>query len=210
MSFEVKRFINSPVTSNCFVIYRRGFQSCLIIDPGTRDCEDLLIFLKEMNLVPEIVILTHEHYDHIWGVNLLKETYNCMVKCSAKCSEKIVNKKKNMSVFHDQIGFETAPADIFTDNIKGAFLWNDISLKFLDTPGHTDCGISILVEDKLFVGDLIIDGHKTVTKLPTGNKTDVLNSVNKLLNDLLPSAIEVYSGHGNNFMLNEVDISILV
>ena len=62
--------------------------------------------------MPEYIFLTHEHFDHIWGVNLLKEIYNSHLICSLTCSQKIVNKKKNMSIFYNQVGFEIYPVDI--------------------------------------------------------------------------------------------------
>ena len=82
MSVFIERILNKPIDSNCFVIHALGKHSCIIIDPGTEDCEDLIRFLKSKYLIPEYIFLTHEHFDHIWGIKKLKETYSCKLICS--------------------------------------------------------------------------------------------------------------------------------
>lgn len=207
MPFVVKKFINEPINSNCFVIYNpetRG--NCLVVDPGSRNAEALLAFLAAKNIVPEYIIITHEHFDHIAGVNLLKDTFNSKIICTEKCSEKIVDKKKNMSLFFDQVGFETYPADITVEQLDYQLHWQDITIKFILTPGHTDCCMTLSMNNELFVGDLMIKGEKTVTKLPTGNRQELIKSLNLLLDKYAAKNVKVYSGHGENFYLNQVDL----
>ena len=43
------------------------------------------------NLIIDKIILTHEHYDHISGVNYYKEKYNVPVLCSNACAKNIEN-----------------------------------------------------------------------------------------------------------------------
>lgn len=38
---------NQPIDSNCFVVYNDLNSSCIIIDPGTEDCNELLLFLEK-------------------------------------------------------------------------------------------------------------------------------------------------------------------
>ena len=85
---EVKRFINNPISSNCFVVFdkAKGLH-CIIIDPGSEIQSELFEYLDSYNLVPEFIILTHEHFDHCWGVNGLREKYNDIkLVCSSECS----------------------------------------------------------------------------------------------------------------------------
>ena len=204
MCIFVEQILNKPIDSNSFVIYSQANNSCIVIDPGTEDNFDLLVFLKEKNLNPEYVFLTHEHFDHIWGVNKLRKLYPCKIVCSIKCSEKIVEKKKNMSLFYDQVGFETDPADILTEDIDCQMIWNSEIIEFIQAKGHTDAGICILIDNHLFTGDTIIRNTKTVTKLPGGSKTKLIETLSDLNFRFSDKNIMVHSGHGNSFWYSEL------
>jgi hydroxyacylglutathione hydrolase len=206
----VERIINKPIASNSFVIYENGNPFCIVIDPGTSDCLDLFHFLTTQNLVPEYIFLTHEHFDHIWGINKLKETYSCKIICSKKCGEKIVDRKKNMSVFFDQIGFQSYAADILIENINFSLMWHNMKFEFFVTKGHSDGSICIFFENNLFTGDTIIKDHKTVVKFPGGNKNDLLNSLDNLYSKFEDKTVYVYPGHNNCFYLNEIAIEQLI
>lgn len=204
MSILIKHIKNKPVESNCFVLYQQGKSNCIIVDPGNPDCNELLIFLEAQQLEPEYILLTHEHFDHIWGVKKLKDTFDCKVVCSQDCAVKIVDKKKNMSVFYDRIGFQTYNADIFIEKIDYKLKWNDLILEFIDTKGHTNGCLCILVDNFLFTGDTIINGLKTVTKLPYGNKSVLAASI-EYISTKITYPINIKPGHGDAFVLESME-----
>lgn len=206
MDVFVEKIVNSPINSNCFIIYQANCSSCIIVDPGSENCFEIIAFITKKKLQPEFVILTHEHFDHVWGVNELKSNYDIKIISSQLCSTKIVDSKKNMSIFYDQIGFETCPCDVSVESLENMFFWNDVKIDLISTPGHTDCSISFVISDKIFVGDLIIPGYKTVTKLPSGNKTDLLDSLHVIENLCKERNLKVYPGHGDVFMLDEINL----
>jgi glyoxylase-like metal-dependent hydrolase (beta-lactamase superfamily II) len=195
---KIQRFINSPITSNCYVLYQEQGESCIIIDPGTPDCEELLFFLQANQLEPIYILLTHEHYDHIWGVNKLKDIYNVPVICSKKCDEQIIDRKKNMSLFHDEVGFVCKRADMLIEEItSGISLGND-TLSFLPTEGHSQGSISILLGNILFSGDTIIYGHKTILKFPTSSSDEFKKSIERISNVVQYPCL-IMPGHGESF-----------
>lgn len=203
MRIFVERIQNKPIDSNSFVIYTQTNNSCIVIDPGTEDCEDLIEFMEDNCLAPAYVFLTHEHFDHIWGINRLKETYKCKIVCSKDCSERIVLNKKNMSLFYNQIGFETYPADIHIEDVNYQLIWNEEIIEFLPTKGHSDACICIHIGNYLFTGDTIIKNSKTVTKLPGGNKIKLFESLISLNNKFIGKQIMIHSGHGESFWYDE-------
>ena len=71
MALEIKRIVNEPLGSNCYILYNLEHSK-------------------------EWIILTHEHHDHSWSVNVLKEQY-CGVKvlCSLVYSERMGRATKN-------------------------------------------------------------------------------------------------------------------
>lgn len=206
MNILIERIPNKPVDSNSFVVYSDNNVSCIIIDPGTKDCNNLIEFINKEKLIPEYVILTHEHFDHIWGVDKLKDIYGVQLICSSDCASGIVNKKRNMSVFYNQVGFETYPPDILLEDIKYKLTWNNINFEFISTPGHTDASICLLIGDNLFTGDTIIKNTKTVIKLPGGNKVKLQESLLLLKTRFSNKVIMIHSGHGKSFRFNESEI----
>lgn len=68
-----------PLTeSNCY-IFTSG-SSALLIDPNNADL--INTYAAEHHLVPEYVLLTHEHCDHIAGLNDLRSRWHLSVVAS--------------------------------------------------------------------------------------------------------------------------------
>lgn len=204
---EVYRIINHPVTSNCFVLFRKKNSDCIVIDPGTKDNKGLTGYLLKEGLIPKYIILTHEHFDHCWGVNQLVEKYHIPILCSARCADAIKNEKRNCSVFYDNMeGFTIKSKTIIVESINNILDFNGYRLKFFNTPGHTDASISFVVGKYLFTGDTLIKGEKTVTKLPTGSVEKLKKSL-QLYSSMKGKGFCVCSGHGDEFMLDGYELA---
>lgn len=204
MSIYVKRILNKPIDSNCFVIRKTEIRSCLVIDPGTEDCKELICYLEKKKITPEYIFLTHEHFDHIWGVERLRKIYGCKLIASNECSNAIINPKKNLSIFYDQIGFHCNKADLGFIDLLYDFMWHDQKVKFYKTPGHTIGSICVLIGRDLFTGDTLLQKNKTITKLPGGSTDKLINSI-KLIYSLRNKFSKIYPGHGMEFSLEELN-----
>jgi hydroxyacylglutathione hydrolase len=209
MELLIEIIKNKPIDSNCFVLYNNSSCNCIIVDPGTEDCEDLLTFLGQKKIAPEYIILTHEHFDHIWGVNKLLELFDCEIVCSEKCLGNIMDKKKNLSIFYNQLGFE-----ILSPNVRivsnEVLRLNNYTIQFKETLGHSLGSVSLWVNEILFSGDVLIKDTKTVTKLPGGSKKQLIDTL-KGLNELFSQrSMVVYPGHGEIFRFNEIDFSKVI
>ena len=197
--------------SNCFVLYDKAVaSSCLLVDPGSKDNTSLFSILEEEKLNPSYIILTHEHFDHCWGVNELRDKYP-MVKlvCSKICSEAIQDKKKNYSVFHQQPGFDLKSADIVLEDVNWSIKWNGYGLRFVPAQGHSAAGILFYIDQYVFTGDTLIKGIKTVTKLITGSKEKLRESMSILEQEKGKNLI-VCPGHGNEFELDGYDLNVAI
>lgn len=206
MGLIIKRIVNKPIDSNCYVLYTRELKTCLIIDPGTKECEELTFFLTEQNLNPEYILLTHEHFDHIWGVNFLKDRYNCKIVTSRECANKIIDKKKNMSIFYNQIGFETYSSDIPFDDNSYNLDWQDQKITLFKTMGHSDGSICFKINNYLFTGDSLIKDLKTVTKFPSSSRMKLIDSI-KTIKSYCDNQTIFYPGHGSNFEFFNYDLN---
>ncbi len=202
---KVDLIINKPIDSNCYLIHLGDNSNCIIIDPGTEDCEDLISIIDKRNLKPEYIFLTHEHFDHIWGVNTLKQKYSIKVVCSQECAERIIDKKRNLSLFYNQKGFYLNVADIFFHERLFYMIWQGINIEFIKTKGHSEGSICIKIENNLFSGDSMIKGEKTVLKLPESNKEKLIRSLNYLKSNYLDT--KIYPGHGSSFYFKNYNIN---
>ncbi len=203
----VKRIINIPVPSNCFVIYDKSESTnCIIVDPGTKDIEELIAYIFVEELSPVYIILTHEHFDHCWSVNDLMERYHIPVICSALCGECIKHEKRNCSVFYENTEAFVIDTDtISVESLNFVQPFGNYEIRFFMTPGHTDASISFTIGKCLFTGDALIKDMRTVTKLPTGSRTKLKDTVEKY-RELQGKGYKVCAGHGETFLLDGYDL----
>lgn len=206
---KVYSIINQPVPSNCFVLYDKAIgNNCIIVDPGSERNNHIYQFLKQKFLLPEYIILTHEHFDHCWGVNDLRDKYKeVKLVCSSICSEAIHDKKKNYSVYNEKPGFEIKPADVILDDVNWEIKWHQYILSFKSAPGHSDSGILFFIDNLLFTGDSLIKGIKIVTKLKTGSKFKLKKTILMISNEKGRGLIAC-PGHGLIFKLDDCNLNI--
>jgi len=182
--------------TNCYVL-RDGeaARDCLVIDPGL-DAGRLIDLLKERDLNPVAVALTHGHIDHIGGVAVMRHTFPDVKVCIHELDAGMLcEPHANLSVMSG-MAFSTEPQDTSLQNgdiIEQA----GIKLLVLHTPGHTPGGICLYshAESIAFVGDTLFAGSVGRTDFPGGSMYQLINSVKEKL-FTLPGETEVYPGHG--------------
>lgn len=208
MSIVIKRLINAPVDSNCYILYdKTQSDECIIIDPGSENNDDLIYFITQTSLEPKYIILTHEHFDHCWGVNDLREKYpKIQLICSSVCSEAIQDPRATYSHYYCKPEFVIAPADILLDDLRWKVVWNDLEFGLFAAKGHSTSGIYIFIEDAVFTGDTLITDMKTITKFKSGSLLDLKQSL-QALSKHKGSCLKVYPGHGESFELDKYDLS---
>jgi hydroxyacylglutathione hydrolase len=204
---KVERFINHPVPSNTYVLYdETNGNECIIVDPGSKDSSDLLTFLDNSDLLPKYIILTHEHFDHVWGTNAIRDKYGSKIACSKVCAEKIGKPLNyfNLLYFNDDEMFQINDVDIIIDNFDYQMLWNGFTINFLDTPGHSSSSMCLFLDGIFFSGDTLVKGEKPmIKKRYEGSHTEFKKSINLIFNKFNPDLL-VYSGHGDKFKLADV------
>jgi hydroxyacylglutathione hydrolase len=203
---KFKSFINNPIPSVCYLFYKENIRECIIVDPGNKDISEINKFINEKRLKPIYIIITHEHFDHIGGLEQLRELYSCKVISSEECSYNIIDPKRNFSVYIDQIGFLCKPAEIIIkERFKLKFCFN-LEITLIPSPGHSEGSICISFKDILITGDTLLKNLKTVVKLPGGNKSKLIESL-KIIQSEFDGFTKIFPGHGEPFSLSEIDFT---
>ena len=165
----------------------------MIIDPGG-DEENIIKFIEDNNLNAVAILNTHAHYDHIGGINKLKDVYSIPLLLHSK-DEKLLKSANLYATIFEGIGPIKIPdIDYFFDQIDIQDYIKGFSIKVLFTPGHTWGSVCLLIEDCLFTGDTLFNGDIGRVDLPGGNK-QVLNKSLKIISKI-PKDTNIYPGHG--------------
>ena len=198
---EIFKIVNNPISSNCYILYKFNVGKCIIVDPGSENNDKVISFLRANDLTPDYIFLTHEHFDHVWGLNELRIIYqNVKVVSSHKCSQGIICSKKNMSAFYKNYNFKCTNSDIIFDS-NFELEWLGIKFNFISTEGHSPGSICIYFGKYLISGDTIIWNEKTVTKFPNGSLEKLLKSITNI-SEVISFPINILPGHGIEFKLN--------
>jgi hydroxyacylglutathione hydrolase len=169
----------------------------IIIDPGYTHEEEKDITDKIRTVCSEIpaVILTHGHYDHISGLDHIKQTFNSTILCHEQEADKLQSHEKNGAALFDLNAPLLPPADKYLTDDQNLDLLG-LRWQIFHTPGHTRGGISVLLENQvLFSGDTLFKSGIGRTDLYDGSYDAEIDSIlHKILN--LPSSTAILPGHG--------------
>jgi hydroxyacylglutathione hydrolase len=184
-----------PLQTNCYIVENLD-RSCLIFDPGSEG-KKLINLLNQRKLKPSAIMLTHAHFDHIGGVDEVRNFYQIPVYIHKQEENWLGDPVLNGSqLFMIQDSLTVKPADHILKN-EAALTIGDFEFSIFQTPGHSPGSVSFYFEKEGFViaGDALFQGSIGRTDLRGGNESQLLKSIHeKLLT--LPVETYVLSGHG--------------
>lgn len=208
MALKRKTIKNKPIESACHIFYDEQTFRSLVVDPGSEDMRHIEAFLDECNLKVDYIILTHEHFDHIWGCNRMLDKYNPTIICSSYCAEALPNPKLNLSAFYDpDKAFAVVTENIrIACDISNTIEWNGYLLNFWDAQGHSKGGLIFKIGKFIVTGDTLIKDLKTVTKLKNASKLKLQESLD-LLESMMGNGYLICGGHGEVFELDTYNLN---
>lgn len=161
-----------PIFSDNYVwtITRTGTSSAVVIDPG--DAKPVSKYLDERGLNLEAILITHHHWDHVGGIDLLKQQYGATVYGPVR--EKI-----------EHVDVHVSEGD--TVNIPSL----ELEFSVLDLPGHTTGHVGYLAEGHLFCGDTLFSAG--CGRLFNGTAEQLHTSLNRI--SALPDTTAVCCTH---------------
>jgi glyoxylase-like metal-dependent hydrolase (beta-lactamase superfamily II) len=204
---EVVRFVNSRFASNTYIIAHPLFDDVWEVDPGDTDFVFGWMQVHSKYTVAGI-LMTHAHFDHIYGLNEIVERYpDCSVYIANEYGNKALrNPQMNGSRYTDEgpiVVRDNAKICYYDGTIK---LWDEVEMQTFHTPGHSPDSQCLLLEGLLFTGDTLIKDVRTVTKLK-GGSIEKLDETIKVIEALNGKHLQVLPGHGDEFELDEYDLN---
>lgn len=178
---------------------------CVVIDPS-KDNENLVNYLKRNKLELKGILLTHGHIDHFKGIQRLLNFKKVEVFISFDEEEVIKNPYNNGSIYINGESYSFSGPFSYLKN-KDVINIINCEIVALATPYHTIGSMSYYIKDIacIFTGDSLFKNSIGRTDFPTGNKKQLLPTLERLLS--LPGDTKVYPGHGKNTLIkNEVNI----
>ncbi len=187
----IKQYIAGPIEANNYLVVDEKSKEAVLID-CSETIEKLLTDIKELDVKVKYILLTHGHFDHVMGVNDMKEKLDTKVLINEKDKSQVEMTKTILSTFGIYVD-KNPEYDEFIDKNTELKI-GDIPIKVFETPGHTEGGLSYLIENKVFTGDTLFKHYVGRTDLPGGNFAKLESSIKNILYKL-DDTTEVFPGH---------------
>ena len=190
---EIKVYVEGPISANNYLVIDEKSNEAILIDCSSSRNE-FINAIKKLGVNLKYIFLTHGHFDHILGVDKFKEIFGSEIYMNNKDIEQVELTPYYLENF---MGMKAVEIKTSLNNIEDnqVFKFGDIEIKAISTPGHTQGGMSYLIENNLFSGDTLFKGSVGRCDLKGGDFKQIVSSIkDKLFN--LPDETVVYSGHG--------------
>jgi len=197
----------TPENMACYVV--EGAKKRALIDAsGKSEGRKLAMKLRDLHLEPDLLLLTHTHWDHAGGLSQLKAEKN-FPNMEVMACHRGIDSLRNAGVFNEPFSNyspKLPPVECVTPLKDGDTIdLGGVELMIFETPGHTNCSLSILdtTTKMLFVGDSL--GYRFARNLfippimpPEFSEQQFLASIEKVENldfvTLCPSHFGCFAG----------------
>ena len=185
---------NSIFSSRTYWLAEEKHTNIWLVDCG--DFDKVIQRLPEKSKVVG-VLLTHVHFDHIYGLNQLMRAFpKCKVYTNDFGQKSLTDPKRNFSRYHtdvDDFIFEHPESVVVVGEGEKIELFEGVYADVYFTPGHDESCLCYEVDGNLFTGDAYIPGIKTVTTFPHSSKKKAVESDIRISS--LVRGMTVYPGH---------------
>ena len=192
---KIGRIVLSICQTNCYFVYIEGSHEVILFDPADRG-EYIKQALADKGFQVRAILLTHGHFDHIWGCSKLRQLTGAEVYALDKEEDILLSAQLNASESAGRACTVKANHLVKDEEILELL---DFSIRVLATPGHTkgSCCYYFAKEKVLISGDTLFQESVGRTDLPTGSMGDLSRSISEKLSPL-PDDVRVYPGHGDS------------
>lgn len=192
---EIFRIVNKSLHSNTYILYLPGYDGVWLVDCG--DYSKIDEWLKKNNKYLVGILVTHSHYDHIYGIEEALKNYPSISVYISKeqGKEYMRDAKLNMSRYVETI--VSIVSDNFVEISQGdeVQLWGNYKAEVIETPGHTPDCLSFIISNNIFTGDTYIPRQKMTARSKGGDKDKLKLSMTNIFNLIRLRNLTVCPGH---------------
>lgn len=195
---KIARLIFNPLQENTYVVWDESLEA-VVIDAGNmseRENATLEQFLSERGLTPVYALNTHGHFDHLMGVEFLRQRYGAKFAVSSKDKFLVENAAQSAELFGVRAGDMPEKIDVDLEGMQ-SISFGQSELQIISTPGHTPGHVAFYEPEAklLFTGDTLFRESIGRTDLPGGDYSWIMKSI---LDKIMPlgDEVKVYPGHG--------------
>ena len=203
---NIEHFTFNPFQTRCSIVWDQT-GTCAIVDPGAFGAEEAAEiegFIAAKGLKPTCIMLTHCHFDHIFGVAGLVRKYEIPVHMH---KEEVFTIETTNPTVCGAYGLPLPDVSFMKDpDVEPAVRYVEdgniievgaLRFEVIETPGHSKGGVCYLERNEkvMFSGDTIFAGAIGRTDHPGGDYDTLMKSIfEKLL--CLDGETAVIPGHG--------------
>jgi glyoxylase-like metal-dependent hydrolase (beta-lactamase superfamily II) len=184
--------------ANCYIVASETTRRGLVIDPGVK-ADRIAETIKEHQITPVYIVLTHAHIDHCSALGIVKETTGALF---AGFASNPAQSSPAPRLFIPGLTFTPFQLPFSPDRLLqhgDTLIVDDICLTVLHTPGHSSDSICLAGHGALFSGDTLMRGQIGASLpglLPGYDHRQLLESIHHIILNL-PDDTIVYPGHGS-------------
>ena len=186
-NLEIIQIVAGPIQTNLFLVTEKSSKKTMLIDGPPESLDTAVQVVDQRGLSPEIVVLTHGHWDHIADADALRNRYDVPLLIHADDLHKI-----EQPTYGDIAGFSPDRLIAEGDQVQ----LGDVAFDVLHTPGHSPGQISLYSAEEavLLGGDTLFPGGYGTIEIPDASAEETVKTIRRLLD--LPDETVVYPGHG--------------
>lgn len=197
LMIHIKKFTYNDFQECCYLAWDETSEAA-IVDPGFINAaeRDLLYgFIMEKGLIPKKILLTHGHFDHVYGLKECAEKFGLPIFMNPDDTAIL----QGADWFLRRYGITVPDTSVTTCDIADGDTvgFGNTSFLVISTPGHSPgCVCYLDTADKvMFSGDTLFAGSIGRTDHPGGDYDILMKSIMERLMTL-DGDIDVLPGHG--------------